>query len=200
MLQVEMTGAVRTVTGKGPMRQLRMKGITPAVVYGAGKENVPLQFETKDLFQQLLKINRKNAVVTLNIDGGDAKNVLVKDIQTDPVKDTLVHVDFYEIDIDKNRVFEVPLNFVGNAKGCDLGGMLEVGLSTIALEAKPLDIPDQLDVEISELNIGDGIQVSDVTFPEGITVKTDMDKVCVSVVSAKKAVVDAETDELEEVE
>ncbi len=200
MLQVEMTGSVRVETGKGPMRQLRMKGITPAVVYGAGKENVSLQFETKELFQQLLKINRKNAIVTLNIDGSGSRNVLVQDVQTDPVKDTLVHVDFYEIDIDKNRVFEVPLNFVGNAKGCDLGGMLEVGLSKIALEAKPLDIPDQVDVVISELNIGDGIKVSDVVVPENVTVKTDLDKVCVSVVSAKKVAAETEADELEEIE
>ncbi len=200
MLQVEMTGSVRTQTGKGAMRQLRMKGITPAVVYGAEKENVSLQFETKELFQQLLKINRRNAVVTLNIDGSNSRNVLVKDVQTDPVKDTLIHVDFYEIDINQNRVFDVPLNFVGNAKGCDLGGILDVGLSKISLEAKPLDIPDQVDVEISGLNIGDGIRIGDVTIPEGVAVKTDMEKVCVSVVPAKKAAADSEVDEVEEVE
>ncbi len=84
MLQVEMNASIRKVSGKGAMRQLRMKGMTPAVVYGDGPEGLALQLETRPFFQQLLTIYRTNAVITLKLDDGSTKYVLMQDVQTDP--------------------------------------------------------------------------------------------------------------------
>lgn len=195
MLQVEMTASVRKVTGKGAMRQLRMKGLTPAVVYGGGSEGIAIQMETQPLFQQLVKVYRKNVIVTLNLDDGSSKHVLIKDVQTDPIKDTLIHADFMEIDVTKPRVFEVPINYLGNAKGCDLGGVLHIGKETLAVEAVPLDIPDEFTVDISPMKIGDTIKVNTIDIPENLKLLTNPKAICISVVTSKKDLAEEEGEE-----
>ncbi len=186
MLKVEMTASVRKETGKGAMRQMRMKGMTPAVVYGAGAEALLLKLETRPFFNKLLSIYRKNAIISLNLDDGSTKHVLVQDIQTDPIKDTLLHADFIEIDVSKPRVFEVAIRYTGVAKGTDLGGILNVINDTLAIEAAPLDVPDEFVVDIADLNIGDSIRVDTIDIPENCTLVTDPESVCVSVVSLQK--------------
>lgn len=181
MLQVEMSAAIRNVTGKGAMRQMRMAGETPAVVYGAGKEAQALKFETKALMAQLLAIYRRNAVVTLKIDDGSEKNVVVKEVQTDPVTDSLVHADFCEIDLEKDQCFEVPVNYTGSAKGVDLGGMLSVAGDTVLLKGRPLEIPDECNVDVTELNIGDSLTYSVIELPGSVELVSAADAVCVEV-------------------
>ncbi len=181
MLQVNMTASVRSEKGKGAMRRLRSGGKTPAVMYGIGEESVCLELETQELMQKLLKYYRKNTVVTLNIDNEGEKSVLIKDVQTDPIKDTLVHVDFQEIDLEKPRKFNVPLEFVGVAKGIDLGGIQNISLNSLVLQGKPLDIPDSCAVEVGALGIGDGIKVGDIAMPADVELLTSKDSVCVQI-------------------
>ena len=154
MLQVEISASVRNTSGKGPMRQLRMKGMTPAVVYGGGAEAQKLQLDSKTLMSQLLEFYRKNTIVTLKVDGSAEKTVMVGEVQTDPVSDTLIHVDFCEIDLQKDRAFTVPIILKGKAKGVDLGGRLETLTTEVVLEGKPLDIPDECVVDVSSMQIG----------------------------------------------
>ncbi len=198
MLQVEMDASVRKVKGKGAMRQLRSKGLTPAVVYGADAEALPVELETQPLYQKLLSIYRRNAVVTLKLDNGSTKYVLVQDIQTDPIKDTLVHADFLEIDVDKPRVFNVAIRFTGDAVGVDLGGILNVVQETVAVEAAPLDIPDIFEVDITNLNIGDSIKIETIEIPDNLKLISDPESTCISIVSAKKGVEDEILEEGEE--
>lgn len=195
MLKVAMSASVRKETGKGAMRQLRVQGMTPAVVYGAGEEALPLKLETQPFYQQLLAIYRKNAIISLSLDDGSTKHVLIHDIQTDPIRDTLIHADFIEIDVHTPRVFEVPITYKGEAKGCELGGILNVILDTLAIEAAPIDVPDEFVVEISDLNIGDSIQVDTIDIPQNCTLVTDLEMACVSVISLQ---MEAEEDELED--
>lgn len=182
MLQVEMTAAVRTVTGKGAMRRLRSEGITPAVVYGAGGEALALQMDSKTLMSSLLEIYRRNAVVILNVDGEKVKNVVVKEVQTDPVKDTLIHADFCEIDLEKPSVFNVPLTFKGTAKGVDLGGRLETYITSVMLEGKPLDIPNEVSLSVAGINIGEQLTCSAIALPENVKMISKADTACVGVV------------------
>ncbi len=121
MITKEIPSAVRDSFGKGAMRRLRAAGKTPGVVYGSGAEALALEFETKVLFHELLDLQRRNAVITLKIDNGSEKRVVVKEIQTDPVRDSLYHADFLEIDIDKPARFTVPVSYTGKAKGEDSG-------------------------------------------------------------------------------
>ncbi len=198
MLQVEMSASTRNETGKGSMRRLRMQGKTPAVVYGAGVDNVTLTFETQPLFQKLLEISRTNAVVTLKIDGGSEKSVILKEVQTDPVKDTLVHADFLEIDLKKERQFSVPLVFNGIAKGCDLGGEMNSHIDTVLLEGFPLEIPNEFEIDVTALEIGDKIHVESLVIPEGIKLVTDKKAICVAIDKPGAVEEDEETEEVEE--
>jgi large subunit ribosomal protein L25 len=181
MLQVEMTAALREVTGKGPMRQLRLQGFTPAVVYGAGEQAVKLQLETKTLMAQLLKYYRRNTLVTLKLEDGTQKNVVIGEVQTDPVKESLIHVDFCEIDLDKERAFAVPVNYEGTAKGVDLGGEMVVVNDTITLQGKPTNIPDEISIDVTALNIGDAVRCGSVPVPENVVMVTEADAVAVLV-------------------
>jgi large subunit ribosomal protein L25 len=192
MLQVEMTASIRKSTGKGAMRQLRMNGMTPAVVYGSGSAGLALQLETTQFFKHLLKIYRTNAVVTLKLDDGSTKHVMMQDVQTDPIKDTLIHADFLEIDINTSRKFEVPVQYTGTAKGCDLGGILNIIKHTLVIEGAPLDVPDEFIVDVTPLKIGDSIQVESIEIPNKVKMLGKPNQICVSVtVPGKKDTAEA---------
>ena len=181
MLQQEMSASVRKDFGKGAMRRLRTAGITPAVLYGTGRETLSLQLETLPLVKQLLKIQRRNAVITLNIEGDSSRHVLIKELQTDPVRDTLIHADFFEIPLDKPRKFTVSLVVTGVAKGVDVGGILEVVSNKVIVEGNPLDIPDTIEVDVTELAIGDNFIVSNLALPDTLKMLTSGDAVCVTI-------------------
>ncbi|WP_136805422.1 50S ribosomal protein L25 [Desulfosediminicola flagellatus] len=181
MLQVEISASVRETSGKGAMRRLRSEGITPAVVYGAGADALALQMETKTLTATLLKIVRRNAVVSLKIDENTEKSVVVKEIQTDPITDALVHADFCEIDLEKAKLFNVPIKLTGTSKGVDLGGFLEFAKKEVELKGKPLDIPNEVTLDITALNIGDSLTFSAIAVPAGVEVMDKADKTCVAV-------------------
>lgn len=163
------------------MRQLRMQGMTPAVVYGGGDEAQRLQLDTKTLMAQLLEFYRKNTVVTLNVEDSAAKTVMVGEVQTDPVRDTLIHVDFCEIDLQKDRVYKVPITLKGKAKGVDLGGLMTVACNLVVLKGKPLDIPDECIVNIGPMAIGDEFTCAAISLPENVKMITDPDTVIVSI-------------------
>lgn len=173
MFQVEIPASVRKSSGKGPMRQMRMKGVTPAVVYGGGGEAMMLECDTKLLTSQLLEFARKNTVVTLQIEGFGDKRVRIGEIQSDPVRDTLIHVDFCEIDLQKARRYTVPVIYQGTAKGVDLGGDMIIEYHKVVLEGKPLDIPNECVVDVSNLAIGDSITCGQIAIPENVRMVTD---------------------------
>jgi len=184
MLQVKMETKVRTVFGKGPMRQLRMRDITPANLYSGGKEPVSLQFDTAKLFKDLLFIHGRNAVVTLDVEGDSkgSRNVLVQEIQKEPVDGSLLHVDFLEIDLNKAARFTVPVEYVGTAKGVDLGGDLQVFKTSVRLRGCPLDIPDVIKADITQLEQGGkGLTFADLAVPTNVEMLEKADTVCVAV-------------------
>lgn len=183
MITKEIPSAVRDAFGKGPMRRMRAAGKTPGIVYSGGAEAVALEFETKVLFNELLDLQGRNAVITLKLDDGSEKSVIVKEIQTDPLKDTLYHADFQEIDLQKKAQFTVPLNFSGKAKGEDLGGIMEIAKREVVLEGKPLDIPDELVIEVSNMAIGDKITAGEIGLADGVVLINDPAMVCVQVVA-----------------
>ena len=183
MLQVDMSASVRDSFGKGAMRRLRGEGITPAVLYGNNKGVTSLQLETKPFLKSLYQISRKNAVVNLSVDG-DTRHVMMREIQTDPVNDSLIHADFYEIDLSQPRSFMVNVEIVGKAIGVDRGGELVVHASVVELEGAPLDIPDSVTLDVTDLDGGQSITFGSLELPEKVTLVSDADKICVAVESA----------------
>ena len=197
MLQVDMSAAIRESFGKGAMRRLRASGNTPAVLYGNDKEVKALQLETAPFLKSLFKISRKNAVVNLTINGDDTRHVMMREIQTDPVKDSLIHADFYEIDLQDTRCFTVPIEFKGKAKGEDLGGQVVVHETQVQLEGLPLDIPDNVSVDLSGLGIGDTVSFTAIALPENVKLVSDASGMCVEVISASAAAAAAAAAEYE---
>ena len=185
MIQVDIPAAVRTVFGKGESRRLRMDNKIPAVVYSKGDDAVALQFDEGTLYKKLLFIHGRNAVVTLDVEG-DAKgkrHVLVQEIQKDPVVEQLLHVDFLEIELDKPVEFVVPLRLTGVAKGVDLGGELLVSKNTLTLRGCPLDIPDEIVADITELERGGkGINCGDLEIPANVEMLEDPEARCAVVI------------------
>jgi len=104
------------------------------------------------------------------------------EVQTDPVRDTLIHIDFIEIDLTLDREFMVPVNYTGVAKGVDLGGLLQVQYPTLALRGKPLDMPDTCEVDVSGLAIGQMVLCGAIKIPDTVELVTDPEAMAVSVV------------------
>lgn len=181
MLQVEMSAKVRSSAGKGAMRRLRVSGKTPAIVYGGGSVALPLELDSKTLMQQLLAIYRRNVIVTLKVEGEGDRHVLVGEVQTDPVRDTLIHADFCEIDLQKPRRFKVPVVFTGVAKGVDLGGEMFIEKKIVVLEGLPLDIPDECTLIVTDLKIGEHLNFGNIALPESIKLISDAKTICVKV-------------------
>lgn len=184
MLQVDMAAAIRTVFGKGPMRQLRMNNTTPANLYSGGAQAVSLQIDAGELFKKLLFVQGRNAVITIAVEGDskDKRYVVVQEIQKEPVSGNIVHVDFLEIELDQQLDFVVPIDYVGTAKGVDLGGELHVSKNDIKLRGCPLDVPDTIEVDITPLEQGGtGITFGDLPVSEKLTMLEKPDVTCVVV-------------------
>jgi ribosomal protein L25, Ctc-form len=184
MLQVRMDSKVRTVFGKGPMRQLRKREITPANLYSGGKTPVSLQFETPKLYKDLLSISGRNAVITLKVEDDvvNERNVLIQEIQKDPITGRLLHIDFLEIDLQKAAKFTVPIEYVGTAKGVDLGGEMHIYKNTVQLRGCPFDIPDVIRVDITPLEQGGaGLTFGDLSLPANVEMLENSAVTCVSV-------------------
>jgi large subunit ribosomal protein L25 len=187
MLQIDMTARVRKTVGKGAARTLRRAGNTPAVIYGPHGAPVSLECNTRDLTKGLLSIHRKNAFINLEIEEDGKKTVrqvITREIQTDPVQDNVLHTDFYEISLDKPMVFQVPLKYVGKAKGVDLGGDMTILRNKVAVSGKLLDIPDLIEVDVTPLDRGVALTCKDLGLAEGVSLVTDGDAICVSISGA----------------
>ena len=183
MLQVDIPAAVRTVFGKGAARRLRMDKKTPAVMYSKGDDALALQLDEGILYKNLLQIHRRNAVVTLDIEGDGKRHVLVQEIQKDPVVERVLHVDFLQIDLDKPIDFIVPLRLTGVAKGVELGGLLRISKRTLTLRGCPLDVPDEIVADITELERGEkGLYCADLEIPQQIEMLDDPTVLCVQVI------------------
>lgn len=183
MIQVTMPAAFRSEFGKGASRKLRMDNKTPGVLYSGGKQAVALQCDAAELYKKLFEIRRRNAVITLSIEGDDKgeRHVLLQEVQKNPTTDSVLHVDFLEIALENPVIFTVPLKYVGTPKGVDMGGELRVMAHSVRLQGCPLDIPDDVEVDIKGLDKGQSLHYEDITLPEKVKMLSKSAKPCVSV-------------------
>ncbi|TGB00817.1 50S ribosomal protein L25/general stress protein Ctc [Halobacillus salinus] len=161
-------------------RELRLAGDVPSVVYG--KENEPITVSVNSI--ELLKTVRdegKNAIISLDIDNGETVDVMLHEYQVDPLKDELIHADFYVVNMSEEMDVEVPVHLEGEAAGSKEGGVLQQPLYELAIRAKPADIPEEILIDVSELNIGDSILVSDLKAARNYEITEDGDTTIVSV-------------------
>src|SRR5690606_20730819 len=152
----------------------RAEGKVPGVVYGLGGDPVPLTVNWRELRAALVTEQGLNAVIHLELDGGDRTPTLVKDIQRHPVRRDVLHGDFIRVDLNKPVDVEVPIVLEGEAQQVTFeNGVVDQVLVALLITAKPADIPAQLTLDISPLEIGASLRVSDIELPPGVTTPVD---------------------------
>lgn len=163
----------RTATGKGANRRLRVAGHIPGVIYGKGRDTQPVVLDPKALEVLLHKSGAGlNTLIDLSV-AGRTDTVLVKELQRHPVYGSYVHVDFFQVDLSQKIKVSVPIHFVGKARGVEFGGILDHPLRELEVECLPRAIPEFVEVDVSALEIGQSIHVSQLRLPEGVQVMTD---------------------------
>ena len=166
----------RTVTGK-KVKQLRKQGILPVHMYGSGIESQSLQAEIGELRRILPRVGA-NIPVSVAVDGSEDENIcFVREVQRHPVTEDLLHVDFLRVDITQTISAEVPIVLVGNAPATQQGGTLLQPLTSLLVEALPMDIPASVEADISGLDdFEKSIIVSDIAVADNVAVLTDSDE------------------------
>lgn len=177
---------VRSETGKGISKRLRKQGLIPGVVYGKGMESVPVSLNPKELVAALGAAGN-NTLLALKGGGSlDGSMAIVTDTFVDSLKGTLGHVDLHRINMAEKVRVEVKLQLVGTAAGAKEGGLLDFTAHSIEVECLPSDIPEHIDVDITNLGIGQSIHVGELQVPAGLKVLSDSRASVVSVLGKAK--------------
>jgi len=199
MEQVKLKTEIRTKLGKGEVKKLRKASLIPAVCYGEGEKPIHLKVQLQDLHKALSTSRGENAVINLKISGGHIKDrtVIVKEVQYDPIRDSIHHIDFQHISLTEVIKVAVPIHSKGEPPGVKEGGVLEHLLWELEMECLPTQIPERIDVDISKLAIGDSISVKDLMLPPGVKVVQEPEELVIQVVAPKEEVVEEVTPEEE---
>lgn len=181
----------RTDSGKGAARRLRREGKVPAVVYGRKIGNINLAVDAGAL-NRLLAGGGATALVDLIIDGNQTQTALIREVQRQPDRDDVLHVDFHAVEMDQEVEVQVPVVLVGEDQRESDGGIVTQLLRELAVTCLPADIPERIEADVSGLRVGDSLLVSDLVVPPGVTVNTPAEEVVVSVVASKAVAAEAE--------
>jgi len=183
----ELKTNIRESTGNGYARALRRQGQMPAVLYGKGVEPVTLSVNTRDL-ELLLKKNRASQVLMNLVVGntGAPRSAMIKELQVDPVSRNFLHVDFYEVDMTKKITVKVPVAITGISKGVELGGILQLIRKELEVICLPQEIPNSIDIDVTDLNVGDSIHINDISAEGNTEFSADVNFTVVTVVVPKR--------------
>lgn len=171
----------RTIIGKAGHR-LAKEGLIPAVLYGAKRKAVALSVNRHDFELLMTHHSAGSTIIELELEGEKAPvNAMIREIQTSPVKGEVVHIDFLEVQMNKPVHAAVTLRFVNDAAGVKAGGILTTSFHEINVEAKPNDLPEEIEVDVAALEVGDSLHVKDIVAPKGVVVLDDPEEVLASV-------------------
>ncbi len=200
MSELLLTAHTGRVTGTRSSRRLRREGMVPAVVYGLGADPVSVAVEWPALRKALTTDAGVNALLTLDIEG-DQQLSIVKDIQRHPTRRDVIHVDFIRLDANAEVEVEVPVILIGDAKKVtDVSGMVDQTMFALSVLSKPNAIPTELPVDISELEVGEAIHVSDVALPEGVRTEVDGEETIASALVTRSTLEAMRADEAADAE
>lgn len=191
-MATELQAQPRANSKKSIVKELRRKGNIPGVIYGNGVESRPIYVNHGDFIKVIRKAGR-NGVITLKVDSDDYP-VMVYDLQTDKIKDDILHADFYKVDMASEVDADVSVHLVGEAAGQKEGGVVQQLSHELSVRALPADIPEAIEVQMEQLNIGDSISVSDLKAEAKYDILNDPDDTIVSI-TPPQAEEEPETDE-----
>lgn len=174
--QLKLTADSSRTTGSRATRRLRREGRVPGVIYGLAQDPTSVSVVYGDLRAAMSTDAGLNALLDIEVDG-QTDSCIVKDLQRHPVRDEVVHVDFIRIDPNEEIQVDVPVILVGEAKQVEQNnGMVDQNVFQLSIFAKPGSIPNELQADISELDVGDSVRVGDLALPAGVRTEVDADE------------------------
>lgn len=186
MAEIVLSAEGRTERGKNAARRLRVKGLIPATVYGGKGDAVAVAVDPKVLHKVLRSETGRNTILKLEMGDGTTAAIL-KQWQVDPVKENFLHADFFRIAMDVALRVKVPVSVKGEARGVKVdGGILELIMRTIEVECLPGDIPERIEIEVTDLGIHDALRISDVHVSSKVKLIGEADQVVVHVIAVRE--------------
>jgi large subunit ribosomal protein L25 len=179
---------IRDTTGKGAARRMRAAGKVPGVLYGRKEKPISLTFDPLVLVRSLDKERRRNTVFSLALGGNGSSGAItamIRDVQFDPMSRNIVHVDFQRVSLEEEIRVDVPIVLKGTPVGVVNGGNLHHNVHQLTIAAKPADIPLRIEYDVSALNLGQAVHVSDLTLPKGVRALLDPKVSLASVVAPR---------------
>jgi large subunit ribosomal protein L25 len=184
--RVKLEVKQREDCGSRPSRRLRRQGLVPGVLYGSGNPRA-FYVDERDLRKALGGEHGTHAILDVVLDGQQtAHHAVLKDRQLDPRRSTLLHVDLHEVRLDRAIQAPVSVELVGDPYGVSMGGLLSQIIREVTVEALPMSMPDRLEIDVSALDIGDQVRVSDIVVPGGATVLDELEAVVATVAAPRR--------------
>jgi large subunit ribosomal protein L25 len=198
MEEIVLSAEKREDTGKGVARKLRQAGSTPGVLYGPEADPCSLYVNTRELATLLRRRSGYSALINLKINGeDDNRKVIIRELQRDPVSGEVEHLDLYQVSMKKKLNLTTNVILKGTAAGVKLGGIMQHIIRELDIACLPVDIPDHIEVDVSEMEIGDSIHVSDISMDK-VDILTNPARTLATVVPP--TVIKTAAEEAEEVE
>ena len=198
---IELKANIRATVGNGPARRLRQAGQVPAVLYGPKTESVLLSVNKSDL-DLALKQGRSGQII-LNLvvqDNGETytRPAMIKELQLHPLSRNYLHIDFYEIDLDRKITLGIPIVTVGSSVGVERGGVLQIIRRELEVECLPFEVPESIQIDITDLDMGDSIHVKDISMAGEVELLGESNLTVITVLSPKLEEEPEEEEGLEE--
>ncbi len=206
MAQVTLRAQMGRKPGSAESRRIRGKGFTPAVVYGLGLDPMPVTVDSHDLHVALHTDAGTNAIISLEIEGGSTVTTMARVIDKHPFRNEYRHVDFLKVDLTQTIHAEVPIHFEGEPAGVQVGGVFSPARTHAVVEVLPTAIPQYIELDISAVEVGGALRISDLPAIEGVTYLEDPEAVVMSItapsaeIEEPEALEPAEGDEIGEEE
>jgi large subunit ribosomal protein L25 len=190
-METKLQAETRQDTGKGFARRLRADGRVPGVLYGHEMAPIPLSVDSREMFHLLHGGAGANALMDLVVDGHEHL-AMAREIQRDHIHNKLIHIDFLAVSRNEKITVNVPVIETGEAVGVKEGGVVEHHLREVAVECFPQDVPELIEIDISNVALGDMIHVSDLTPPQGVTILSNLEDAVLSVITPAALRVEAD--------
>ena len=174
-----LSGKIREKTGKVATKEVRRNGEIPAVLYGL-KDNLSFSV-CPDNLKDILTAKGQNALIDLNLEGNKKRKVILKEFQSHPLKERWVHVDFLEVDVTKTVKVSVDVHLIGKSAGEKMGGLINLVLKSLQVECLPVDIPQSVDLDVTAVELGQVLHVSDLSLPDKVKILHQPNEVILSV-------------------
>jgi len=195
---LELKAEKRQSTGKGESRSLRREGKIPAVLYGPDTQPVYFSINEHEFITLLKNAQSSQQLIKIDTGDGEPQAAMIKELQTKPVTEEILHIDFYKVDMNRKIRVRVPIIVKGKSIGVELGGLLQIVRRKLEVLCLPLEIPESIEIDVTDLDVGDSVHVEDISLQGDLEIPADVNFTVITVLAPKKEEVVEEEEEEEE--